>query len=355
MMLIIAHHLVVNSGLIDEFRERPDGSLSMYTMILFGAWGKTGIDCFVFITGYFMCRASISLKKFLKLYLQMVFYGLVLGALFLLNGSIPLTMVSLYKYAHSFLPVYGLEQNFGGCFLVFWLCIPFLNALVHNISKRMHRWLVGLLLFFYTFMPLTPFYGVSLNYVEWFAILFIIASYVRMYEDDFGDISHRMWGILTLASIALASFSIVAYTWRYTSGSTEWFNPYRFVSDSNMVLAMAVAFSSFMWFKGLTLRYSSIINLLGGATFGVLLIHANSDAMRKWLWRDTVDVTGHFHSLAASEMLGYSILAVVTIFFVCAFIDILRQRFVEKALNPRIEEWLLNRWQSIGRKQVSIS
>lgn len=56
-----------------------------------------------------------------------------------------------------------------------------------------------------------------------------------------------------------------------------------FVSDSNRILAVAVAISTFLWLKNLNISYNKIINAIGGSTFGVLLIHANSDAMRQWL------------------------------------------------------------------------
>ncbi len=55
MLLIIAHHYVVNSGLTEILYVNPLSSKSIF-LFLFGAWGKTGINCFVLITGYFMCK-----------------------------------------------------------------------------------------------------------------------------------------------------------------------------------------------------------------------------------------------------------------------------------------------------------
>lgn len=68
MLMIVAHHYVVNSGLTSA-----DGPLlTDYTssnsifLSLFGAWGKTGINCFLMITGYFMCASKITTRKFVK-------------------------------------------------------------------------------------------------------------------------------------------------------------------------------------------------------------------------------------------------------------------------------------------------
>ena len=46
ILLIIAHHYVVNSGLIDLVYSKPITGNSLF-LILFGAWGKIGINCFV--------------------------------------------------------------------------------------------------------------------------------------------------------------------------------------------------------------------------------------------------------------------------------------------------------------------
>ncbi len=69
MLLIVAHHYVVNSGLMEVMMSQPTSGKSIF-LSLFGMWGKTGINCFVLITGYFMCRSEITLRKFLKLLLE---------------------------------------------------------------------------------------------------------------------------------------------------------------------------------------------------------------------------------------------------------------------------------------------
>jgi peptidoglycan/LPS O-acetylase OafA/YrhL len=80
MLLIVAHHFVANSGLLSEggliYRD-PFSAKSIF-LLIFGAWGKTGINCFVLISGYFMCESHITLKKFLKLVLEVYFYKIVI-------------------------------------------------------------------------------------------------------------------------------------------------------------------------------------------------------------------------------------------------------------------------------------
>lgn len=115
MLMIVAHHFVFHSGLMDVMSEHPTSLKSVY-LYLFGAWGKVGIDCFVMITGYFMCKSEISVRKVLKLLLQVEFYKVGIYLLFLLSGY---TVFSLEDCAKSVMPIVYVSDDFVGCFLLF--------------------------------------------------------------------------------------------------------------------------------------------------------------------------------------------------------------------------------------------
>lgn len=95
MLLIVAHHYVVNSGVKPLMTENPLVAKSIFLYLL-GMWGKTGINCFVLITGYFMCKKQITLRKFLKLLLEVEFYNVVIGGLFLLTGYESISLKALF-------------------------------------------------------------------------------------------------------------------------------------------------------------------------------------------------------------------------------------------------------------------
>lgn len=84
MLLIVAHHYVVNSGLVDVGGVVLSNYLSVKSIfiLIFGAWGKIGINCFVMITGYFMCTAQINMRKYIRLVLEVYFYNIVIGSFF---------------------------------------------------------------------------------------------------------------------------------------------------------------------------------------------------------------------------------------------------------------------------------
>lgn len=182
MLLIVAHHYVVNSELTLVMQEAPLSERSLF-FYLFGAWGKTGINCFVMITGYFMCKSQITLHKFLKLLLEVLFYSSVIYGIFVVTGYEKLSLANII----DILPGRVLQDNFTSCFLTFYLCIPFLNILVQNLTKKQHLLLVAMCLFIYTFHTTLPRTHVTMNYVSWFCVIYFIASYLRFYPNKYDN------------------------------------------------------------------------------------------------------------------------------------------------------------------------
>lgn len=135
MLLIVAHHYVVNSGLMAAHGPILSNVPSWRSMflLLFGAWGKTGINCFVLITGYFMCQKSISLKKFVQLLFKIYLYRFVLYFVFIITRY---SEFSIKSFAKLFFPFSQVASNFTGCYIIFFLCIPFLNILIKYMNQK---------------------------------------------------------------------------------------------------------------------------------------------------------------------------------------------------------------------------
>lgn len=337
MLLIVAHHFATNSGLNalgGPIQSDPFSANSIY-LRLFGMWGKTGINCFLLITGYFMCSSNITIRKFVKLFCQVLFYNVVIYTLFLVFGYETLNVRSVVK---SVLPVWGFTDMFNSCFIAFYLFIPFLTILVRNLTKRQHQLLLLLLLGCYTIMGSVPSFNITFNYITWFSIVFIIASYIRLHPAPIFE-RKRFWGWLTAVLVLFAMISVIVLQKLLNSA-------YFLVADSNKIFAVAVAVSSFLWFKNLDIRHSKIINAIGASTFGVLLIHANSSAMRTWLWKDTVDCVGHY-SLPLGKLILFSIGTVLIVFIACSIIDQLRLLLIEKPFFKWYDKRMDNKLKSL--------
>ena len=320
MLLIVAHHYVVNSGLAAADGPIYASPLSFHSVFLLelGAWGKTGINCFVLITGYFMCESHISAKKFSKLLLERTFYKIVIYCIFWVSGY---AVFNLSGLAEILLPVRTIGTGFTSAYLLFFLFIPFLNVLVHNLTEKQHVYLLLLCGFIYVFLgTFRPVFSVTMNYVSWFIVLYVISSYIRLYPKQIFN-NTTVWGWLTVISMSLSFISVIVCAWLGQRIGKNM--AYAFVTDANTLLAIINGVSSFLLFKNLKIKQNKWINRIAASTFGVLCIHANSDTMRQWLWKDTFDCVGHY------TQPFYAVGAVILIFAVCTVIDMLRIRYIE--------------------------
>ena len=93
---------------------------------------------------------------------------------------------------------------------------------------------------------------------------------------------------------------------------------------------------AFMFFKTIKIKYSSFINTVASTTFGILLIHANCDAMRRFLWQDVCQNVKVYDS---QLMPLISIGCVCAVFCGCSLIDWLRIRFIEKPFMKKFSVW----------------
>lgn len=328
MLMIVAHHYVVNSGLMSCIDAQNVLHFQDYFLLLFGWGGKTGINCFVLITGYFMCTSAITKKKFFKLLGERYFYAVAIWCLFFFTGY---EAFSVKGFLKMMFPFFTVADNFTSCFLLFYLLIPFLNKLIHALTEKEHFMLMAWCIGVYVFLPSFAKANVVFNYITWFSILYVIASYIRLHPKDWLN-STKITGSLAGASLLLSWMSVIVLAIVSRFIGKEIGICYYFVADSNKVLALITGVSTFLFFKNLKIGYSKAINTIAASTFGVLLIHANSDTMRRWLWGDVCNNVGAYQE---GNIIIHAIASVMVIYFVCTIIDMIRNRLIEQPLIKR--------------------
>jgi len=108
-----------------------------------------------------MCTSQITLRKGLKLLLQIEFYKIIFFTIFVATGYIELTHKTLFK---GIMPITSIGDGFVSYFLAFFCFIPFFNILIKGMNQKLHLTLVCLCLAVYS-LPAQIFMTVSFNYV----------------------------------------------------------------------------------------------------------------------------------------------------------------------------------------------
>lgn len=261
-----------------------------------------------------MCTSEITKKKFFKLLGERYFYAVTIWCLFFFTGYEAFSVKGFMKMVFPFFTV---ADNFTGCFLLFYLLIPFLNKLIHALTEKEHLLLMAWCIGVYAFLPSFAKANVVFNYVTWFSVLYVIASYIRLYPKKwFSNVT--VTGLIAGVSLLLSWVSIIVLAMFSRMVGKGIGLCYFFVADSNKVFALMTGVSAFLFFKNLRIGYSRGINTIAAATFGVLCIHANSDTMRRWLW---VDVCNNVGAYQGGNVIIHAVVSVAAIYTVCTIID----------------------------------
>lgn len=318
MIAIVAHHYVVNSGIMEQF-DFINITGNMIFLQFFGFAGKTMINGFILISGYFMVKHKTSLKKIVKLYFQIKFYKLVIYFGFLCAGVQIFSVKSLIKTLFSMID--GVGVGFTATFFLLYLLMPFINKLISNLTKKQFFILLVILFIYYTLIP-TFYPNNTFNEIGWYINVYLIGAFIRLYLDDI-KYSKKILITVTSVLLLLIFMSIVIIDFKLNT----LVSPFHFVSNANKLLALAFSISLFLFFKNINIENNKIINAVSSTTFGVLLIHANSDAMRQFLWKDVLNVGEMYNN---SLLVVHAIMSVIVIFVICSIIEYLRIKYLEK-------------------------
>lgn len=329
MIVIVAHHYIVNSGIFQMIVNTPprQATSEFRTMfaLLFGWGGKTAINVFLIITGYFMCRQEFKWRKVLFLAGEVVFYRWIIAAIFLVSGYEPF---SLKEFVKTVLVVpYGFGQGFTSSFLGMYVLVPFINIFIQALDrKNLEKLLVTLLVIFTGFS--TFFFNSAFEYLGWYVTMYLAGSYIRLFGAEWMR-NLRTTGFLCAGFLVLSWFSVAGI--RLVSLILNRNLPYYyFVADSNKILAFLTACALFLFFKNLNIGKSRIINRFAASTFGVLMIHASSDTMRKWLWRD---ICGNADAFGKSTFILHAAGCTLGVYFLCVLIDMGRKALTGKIIS----------------------
>ncbi len=318
MLFIVAHHMVHNSGLSECF-DYAQPTVGLIWLQWLGGWGKTAINAFVVITGYFMCESALSMRRLSKLIVPVVFWQIAIYLAFLAFGREVVSFKRLFELVGYYFR--GINNGFTVSFIWFYLGIPFYNIIVKNSTRNQLYALIGLLLLHFTFSATCFASKYSFNHSFWYMTVYFIGAAIRKYPLAWMADNKKCIAWL-FACIGLASL------WMWGNDILMWNGvgknfQYWLISDSDKPLALAIGVLAFLVFRNLNIGYIKVLNAIASTTFGVLLIHANSDAMRQWLWHDLLNVPG-WYSMKHIMLICISITAATGVFVACSALEYLR-------------------------------
>lgn len=321
MIMIMFHHFAYHGNFEWNFNEVTLPHL-WYDFILMG--GKVGVDIFVLISGYFLIENTEKLfqpKKLLKFWGQVVFYSIMT---YLLSVMLRLNAFEIKQLIKVCLPITYPGWWFVSTYFMLYLIHPFLNKLLHGLSKTEYQYLILMMVLCWSIIPTATTQLFESNSLLWFVTLYGIAGYVNLYG---GNQKLQSKHYFSLYFMVLIITYTVSTTFLFLGTKKEEWSTHAidfFEIERLPILLMAITL--FMGFVTLKMNYHKWINMIASATFGVYLIH-DSSYIRYYLWTNIFKINQYQDS---TFLILYSILVVFILYVSCTMIDLIRKKLVEK-------------------------
>lgn len=321
MIMIMFHHFAYHGNFEWNFNEVTLPHL-WYDFILMG--GKVGVDIFVLISGYFLIENTEKLfqpKKLLKFWGQVVFYSIMT---YLLSVMLRLNAFEIKQLIKVCLPITYPGWWFASTYFMLYLIHPFLNKLLHGLSKTEYQYLILIMVLCWSIIPTATTQLFESNSLLWFVTLYGIAGYVNLYG---GNQKLQSKHYFSLYFMVLIITYTVSTTFLFLGTKKEEWSTHAidfFEIERLPILLMAITL--FMGFVTLKMNYHKWINMIASATFGVYLIH-DSSYIRYYLWTNIFKINQYQDS---TFLILYSILVVFILYVSCTMIDLIRKKLVEK-------------------------
>lgn len=321
MIMIMFHHFAYHGNFEWNFNEVTLPHL-WYDFILMG--GKVGVDIFVLISGYFLIENTEKLfqpKKLLKFWGQVVFYSIMT---YLLSVMLRLNAFEIKQLIKVCLPITYPGWWFASTYFMLYLIHPFLNKLLHGLSKIEYQYLILMMVLCWSIIPTATTQLFESNSLLWFVTLYGIAGYVNLYG---GNQKLQSKHYFSLYFMVLIITYTVSTTFLFLGTKKEEWSTHAidfFEIERLPILLMAITL--FMGFVTLKMNYHKWINMIASATFGVYLIH-DSSYIRYYLWTNIFKINQYQDS---TFLILYSILVVFILYVSCTMIDLIRKKLVEK-------------------------
>ena len=352
MLMVIAHHYVYNTGIMDTFEI---GSTSMNYIFLefWGMWGKTAINVFILISGYFMCTSDLTIRRYCKVLFEFLFYNFGIYFVMLIAGFETIGLKRLFDLFFGIFEYANGSGNFEYSFFIFYLSIPFLNLFIRSITEAEYKKLVLFLIFVFSILSTFFLNNVIFGEVYWFIAVYFIGAYFKLYPPAWSENPKASIRLLIM-SLVLAYASVASMI--FVGFETHSGSPMYFLYDANKIEAVLSSVLLFVTFKNLNIGYSKVINIIAKTTFGVFLIHSDNSVFRHFIWNNLLHVDTYY-SLPLFTLILRSILTVAGVFVFCSMIDMIRIFFIEKPVFDHFnsfEKALIRIWGSFTKICYSI-
>ena len=283
-------------------------------------WGKAGVNLFSLIMGYYcIFSEELFFKKLIKLestILQYTLGGLIFALLMRMHLSAGNIIISIF-------PVIFEHYWFITAYFIVYILAPYINKCLKVLSQENYVKLLGVLMLFGSIIPFftgRQTSGLFWNQLNWFIIMYIMGSYLRIYKPAYRKQVY-VWTLVVCNVLLICSVLIISKIANYIPVLSDYTVYFRW-SNSPLVIViclclMRIAEQTPVW-------NNNYINKFATLVIGIYLFQENV-FFRDYLWGQLFINTSTSNSLFL--IIHYSI----SVFLVCmlgAIVEYIRSYLV---------------------------
>lgn len=304
-------------------------TFNVFVIKSFWLFGELGVNLFILITGYYVSKSNFSLKKFILLIFEVLFYQLLLyiiGDLVGYNSD----YLSLRQSIVLFLPNLTGKYWFMTAYLLVYLLSPFLNFVIKNFNKKNYQKFLLLNLIIWSIIP--TIFGFLYNGTEsmlfynrliWLIFMYFVGGYIRKYnikilKDKTNCIK------ISLKTYLIMLGSIIYIYYFKDSFIKLGTNEISYLWGPNNIFMFILSVSFFKLFTNIKIKNNKIINKISSTTLGIYLLH--DGYLAHYMWSNIFKSNQNIYS---DNFLIHILISTFTIFVVGVIIDLIRL-FIEK-------------------------
>lgn len=324
MCMIIGLHYLDKGGILVPFLQANEAH--HYVAWAFEAFFLCAVNGYVMLSGYFSWKQEVQLKKVFRLWGQVLFYSLTIAVVTLCAGLWSVAELDIYKICGYIFPVITEQYWFVTNYVVLFLLLPFLNPVIQNMEQKNMRNLlllfVGVFSVSKTLLPLS--FPIDKNGYDvlWFLCLYLTGAYMGRFGFGRCNTKGKGLALYAVSSCGILGLSFVVREVALATGFLQ--DRVTYAYSYNHLLCYTAAIGLFVFFAHVTIpdkMAAKAIRALGGATFGVYLIHEHVNLRYAWpQW------LGTWKYSAGLRFVLPMFASIVAVFFVCALVELLRKK-----------------------------
>ena len=321
MLFIVVSHYTVHNGV-----DNTTLSLGINRFLLeITTLGNIGVILFVLISGYYLIdQKKFSLKKIVKLYLQVVFYSLGIYGLLIFLGHQEFSKSLLIK---NIFPIIFEQYWFVTAYVSLYLLSPFINKFLNSLRREEHLIFNVISLILFSVIPTLTNHFMFGRELAQFIIFYSLGAYFKKYNNTILSNKKKAFYVFFVSLIVLLISVIVI---DFIGESLP------FISDNNVhlfnrysIVSILFAVSLFNLFINKKEWSNNIINSVASCSFGVYLIHDNN-MIREIIWSKIFNNQFYVDS---NWLIIHMIVTVILVYLVCSLMEFVRINTVEKLTN----------------------